>query len=158
MVQNDVFLNVSLEDTDLIIQLSLLNNLIGCPVEKYRVFDVSLSRSGENSTKIFECLTSVILKLIKFLEENPNSVLYYYCDDVHDLNRRNKNISMQEYRHRLFSQMFNYLKRNVSKEISDESVICVFDGSKIFIHLIYFDDMKYAADELKQLIKDQTSK
>lgn len=158
MKQNDVILPVSLEDTHLVIQLSLLNPIIGCSVERYRVYDVSLSRLDQNGTKTFECLTNVALKLIDFLKENPKSVLYYYCDDVNDVDRRNRNISKQEYRHRLFSQMFNYLKRTISKGISDESITCEFEGNNIFIHLIYFDEMKYAADELKQLIKDQTSK
>lgn len=158
MEQNDVFLNVSSEGTNLTIQLSLLNNVVGIPVEKYKVYDVLLSRLDQDGTKEFECLVGISLKLIDFLEKNQNSVLYFYCDDVNDVERRNKDVSVQEYRHRLFSQMFNYLRRKVSKSISDESKICEFGGNKIFIHLIYFEDMKYAADELKQIIMEQTTK
>lgn len=158
MEQNDIILNVSLEDTNLIIQLSLVNHLIECPVNQYRVYDVVLARLDQNGTKAFECLSCVALKLVDFLENNPRSILYFYCDDVHDLNRRNRNISKQEYRHRLFSQMFNYLKRKASKSITDEAIIREIDGEKIFIHLIYFDDMKFAADELKRIITEQTTK
>lgn len=158
MEQNDIILNVSLEDTNLIIQLSLVNHLIECPVDKYRVYDVVLTRMDQNGTKAFECLSCVTLKLVDFLENHPQSILYFYCDDVHDLARRDRNISMQEYRHRLFSKMFNHLRRRVSKSITDEPIIREIDGKMIFIHLIYFDDMRFAADELKQIISEQTTK
>ncbi|MCQ2087468.1 MAG: hypothetical protein MJZ37_05320 [Bacilli bacterium] len=158
MEQNNFIFNVSLEDTNLILQLSLLNDTIEYPVDKCRIFDVVLARVGHGGTKTFQCLSSIALRLIEFLESNPNSLLYFYCDDRNEVDRRNHDISMQEYRHQLFSKMFVFLKRKVSKGITDEPIIREIDGKKIFIHLIYFDDMKSVADEIKNIIVEQTSK
>lgn len=64
MKQNDINIKVSSEDTNLILQLSILNHLIGFPEDNFRIFDVFLSRLDKNGTKAFECLSQVVLRLI----------------------------------------------------------------------------------------------
>ncbi len=69
-------------------------------------------------------------------EENENLILYFYCDDIHDIKRRNLSLSPQEYRSRLFSKMIDrYL---ISNNITDiiNTPIKIESGDGIFIHLI----------------------
>ena len=40
-----------------------------------------------------------------FLLDNENAILYFYCDDINEINRRNHDITPQKYRSRLFSRM-----------------------------------------------------
>lgn len=70
------------------------------------VVEIGLERSkGLNFTshrvlaQIEQCIAEVIL-------DNPNAILFFFCDFISLLPTMKKNMSVQEYRRRLFSRMF----------------------------------------------------
>lgn len=70
-------------------------------------YDVTLVRvSGDNTVGI-KILKAVCDVLHRFLIENENAILCFYCDDLTDVTRRHGNMTPQEYRSRLFSNMFD---------------------------------------------------
>ena len=72
----------------------------------------------------------------KVLNDNNNLILYFYCDDMHDIPRRDKALTPQKFRSLLFSRMFD-------KYISSNSIINIINtpieikaDRHIYIHLI----------------------
>lgn len=76
-------------------------------------YDVTLIRvSGEEPVGV-KTLKTICDVLFRFMNDNDNAVLCFYCDDLTDIPRRNNELSPQEYRSRLFSKMFDmYVKSN----------------------------------------------
>ena len=105
-------------------------DIIPCEVRK-SIRDIE----GENPTDI-----GILLKISdiigKVLNDNNNLILYFYCDDMHDIPRRDKALTPQKFRSLLFSRMFD-------KYISSNSIINIINtpieikaDRHIYIHLI----------------------
>ena len=115
-------------------------DIIPCEVRKsirdIEIADVTLERvKGENPTDI-----GILLKISdiigKVLNDSNNLILYFYCDDMHDIPRRDKALTPQKFRSLLFSRMFD-------KYISSNSIINIINtpieikaDRHIYIHLI----------------------
>ena len=85
---------------------SMLPDFLAEALQDVEILDVTLERiEGNNITSL-----SVLLNITKFiadiLRDNENSILYFYCDDIHDIPRRQKHIKPQHFRSILFSKMF----------------------------------------------------
>ncbi len=77
-------------------------------------YDVALVRmTGENFVD-YKILFAVSDILAKFMEENDNAVLCFYCDADTDVPRNHTKMSPQEYRSNLFSRMFEMYIRSKS--------------------------------------------
>lgn len=76
-----------------------------------KILDITLERiSGEQYTN-----SGILSKISTFIAgvllDNENAMLYFYCDDVHDVKRRDMEITPQKFRSDLFSAMFiRYVK------------------------------------------------
>lgn len=76
-------------------------------------YDVTLVRESGTGYVGYKILFAVSDILARFLNENEDAVLCFYCDDLTDVKRGRTHlgISPQEYRSRLFSNMFDkYIK------------------------------------------------
>ena len=74
-------------------------------------YDVTLVRCAGSGFVGYDVLNTVSDTLAKFLNENEDAVLCFYCDSDTDIRRSHKNISPQEFRSELFSKMFDrYVK------------------------------------------------
>lgn len=82
-----------------------VQELLGDDIE---IVDVTLERvKGINPTDI-----GILLKISniigEILNDNGNLILYFYCDDMHNISRReNREVSPQKFRSDLFSRMFD---------------------------------------------------
>ena len=75
--------------------------------------------------------------LFKFMKENYNAVLCFYCDDLTDVARHHNELTPQEYRSRLFSRMFDmYVKANNVTDIVNYGIKIENDGYPRFVHFI----------------------
>ncbi len=70
-------------------------------------YDVTLVREAGCKYVGYKMLSAVSGILAKFLAENEDAVLCFYCDSATDVGRRHLGISSQEYRSNLFSSMFD---------------------------------------------------
>lgn len=87
---------------------TMLPNDINEMLGSIKILDISLERvSGCNPTN-----PSVLFDISNFiagvLNDNPETILYFYCDDIHDVDRRDRSITPQKYRSQLFSKMFDH--------------------------------------------------
>ena len=100
-------------------------------------YDVTLVHvSGENTIDV-KTLTTISDVLYRFMNENDNVVLCFYCDDLTEVARHNKRITPQEYRSRLFSRMFDmYVKKNDLSDIVNYCVRIEDNDNPRFAHFI----------------------
>lgn len=70
-------------------------------------YDVSLFRINGDGYVGYKTLYAITETLAKFLHENEDAVLCFYCDPATEIRRNHGNLSPQEYRSRLFSRMFD---------------------------------------------------
>ena len=74
-------------------------------------YDVTLVREAGNGYVGYKTLFAISDTLARFLDENEDAVLCFYCDANTDVKRHNLKLLPQEYRSNLFSKMFDlYIK------------------------------------------------
>lgn len=100
-------------------------------------YDVTLVRIAGSDNVGIRTLKAVSDVLSRFMAENEASVLCFYCDDLTDVRHRDKSITPQEYRSRLFSRMFDmHIRTNGIKNIVNYQVKIDDDACPRFAHFI----------------------
>ena len=116
-------------------------------------YDVTLVRIWGEDTVGIKTLTAICDVLFRFMNDNDNAVLCFYCDDVNEVTRHHMELTPQEYRSRLFSRMFDmYIK---SKHITDmvNYVVEIDDnGTPRFAHFITSERHLYAVKLLEHIL------
>lgn len=129
---------------------SMLPNDINELLGSIEILDISLERvSGHNTTS-----PSILFDISNFiagvLNDNPEIILFFYCDDLHNVERRDKSITPQKYRSQLFSRMFDHY--TCSHDMNDviNTPLEFKTDRDIYIHFIsrrehlkYVDAIKY---------------
>jgi len=87
------------------------------------VVEVGLGRvKGENITG-HKMLGQIEACIADLLQRHPNVILSYFCDFINLVPRKKKDMTVQEYRSRLFSAMFKrYISLNDLDDICDNEV------------------------------------
>lgn len=86
-------------------------------------YDVTLNRQSGNGYVGYRMLFAISDTLARFMNENEDMILCFYCDPVVDVKRHHEDMLPQEYRSRLFSRMFDkYVK---SHNLSDYINLCI---------------------------------
>lgn len=132
-----------------------VREILGDSIE---IADVTLERAkGDNPTDI-----GVLLKISNVIGEifndNENLILYFYCDDIHDILRRDKRVTPQKFRSNLFSRMFEkYMLSNGITDIINTPIEIKADRH-IYIHLISRSIHLEYVKAIKDVIMDMESK
>ena len=119
---------------------------------------IDRARGGESTTQ--EILHVITGRVADLFAEHVNLILYYSCDDMNPIPSRNtkganKNLSVQEYRSRLFSHIFDsYMFSHQVSGFTNTPIIINGDGYSQFMHLIARDKHQYIVD----LVKDDIQK
>ena len=73
------------------------------------IVEVSLVRQRREDMTDLATLSKLVERIGKFLIENPNVILYYYCDEMNAVHgmRPSRDISSPEYRNQLFSILYS---------------------------------------------------
>lgn len=117
------------------------------------IYDVSLLRlSGANCVG-FSVLSKVSDILGRFIEENDDAVLCFYCDDLTDIERNHNSITPQEYRSKLFSVMFDkYVRNRNITGIINKSMRFETEGQPKFVHFICRNEHCKAIEALAEVL------
>jgi hypothetical protein len=132
-----------------------VQELLGDDIE---IVDVTLERvKGINPTDI-----GILLKISniigEILNDNGNLILYFYCDDMHDIPRRDKALTPQKFRSLLFSRMFDkYILSNGITNMINTPIEIKADRH-IYIHLISRDTHLNYVNAIKNAIMGMASK
>lgn len=128
---NDVDTNLLSND----IQQRLLNHNL-------QIGEIIIERTAGKQYTCYKVLYQIATWLAGVFAQHQGLILFYLCDDMNFIPNRNtkgknKDLSPQEYRSRLFSTLFEeYKKSHQVIGISDYPIIIEGEGYKQFIHLI----------------------
>lgn len=124
--------------------VAFLNNI--------ELVEITLERVFGNHKTTAKVLTEISQFIAGVINDNLNAVLYFYCDDMNDIQRRNKSISPQKFRSNLFSKMFD--RYTTSNNISDyvNTSIEIKADRHIYIHLISRSANQIYVDYIKNRI------
>ena len=102
------------------------------------VVEVGLGRvKGENITG-HKMLGQIEACIADLLQRHPNVILSYFCDFINLVPRKKKDMTVQEYRSRLFSAMFKrYISLNDLDDICDNEVRIEGVAETFYFHVIY---------------------
>ena len=153
-----VSINSKSEDEYRIILSPFNLDIIPCEVreilgDSIEIVDVTLERAkGNNPTDI-----GVLLKISNVIGEifndNENLILYFYCDDMHDIL-----VTPQKFRSKLFSRMFDkYMLSNGITNIINTPIEIKADRH-IYIHMISRSIHLEYVKAIKNAIMDMESK
>jgi hypothetical protein len=115
------------------------------------VVEIGLARvKGQNITshkvlhQIEECIADLMLRM-------PNVILSYFCDFIHLVPSQKKNMSVQEYRSRMFSAMFKrYVSQEQQLDVCDDEIKINGVAEPFFFHVIYHRRHQHYAEMIAE--------
>ena len=105
-------------------------------VEMYEV--VLLRVSGDETTS-FKSLAQISTFVKGFMYNHPAAILYFYCDDMHDILRAHKHAdySPQQFRSYLFSALFDReMAKHPDPQLTNNIQTITIEQGTAYIHLI----------------------
>lgn len=127
------------------------------------LWGIYLNRIGtlENVTGIHD-LSIISKQIYGFFVSHEDAILYYVCDDMADvpMNARKKaeGYSVQYYRNRLFSNLFQKLQSFMKMHVVDLPICINACGNDMYIHVIARNEHLEFAMAIKQDVLDGFSK
>lgn len=119
-------------------------------------YDVTLIRKAGHGYVGYKVLFSVSDVLGKFMDENEDAVLCFYCDADTDVRRNHRAMPPQEYRSRLFSRMFDmYVKSRGLSGLENLRVEMEEPGdpaNRRYAHFICREEHKDAVAEIGRVL------
>lgn len=103
---------------------SYVKELTGDLFPHLEIVEITIIReSGMNPVKM-EVFGKIAQVLISLAQDNPDTVLYYFCDMTEELpnERSNRTLSYQEYRNNLFKLLFQRYCKDAQEHWSDIEV------------------------------------
>ncbi|MEL5895631.1 hypothetical protein AAE250_19310 [Bacteroides sp. GD17] len=122
------------------------------------IVDVTLERvSGAHATPP-SILFEISNFIAGFLLDNENTILYFYCDDMHDIARRDQSMTPQEFRSHLFSKMFDRytFSHNMVRFINTS--LRIESDRDVYIHLIARESHLSYVNAIKSAITEMSLK
>lgn len=110
-------------------------------------------KGGESTAQ--EVLHAITGRIADLFADNGNLILYYSCDDMNPIPSRNtkgsnKVLSVQEYRSKLFSHIFDsYMVSHQVSGFTNTPIIICGEGYSQFMHLIARDKHQSIVDSIK---------
>ncbi len=102
------------------------------------VVEIGLGRVKGESVTGHRMLGQIEACIADLLQKHPNVVLSYFCDFINLVPSTKKNLTVQEYRSRLFSAMFKrYISLNDLDDICDHEVRIEGVAETFYFHVIY---------------------
>lgn len=86
-------------------------------------YDVTLRRESGGGYVGYKMLSTISDTLARFMNDNEDMILCFYCDATLDVKRHHDSMLPQEYRSRLFSRMFDMYVQ--SHHLIDLINICI---------------------------------
>lgn len=119
-------------------------------------YDVTLVRKAGNGYVGYKTLFTVSDILAKFLADNDNAVLCFYCDSTHPIKRSHKQLLPQEYRSKLFTKMFDiYMRSGKIKGFINHCVKIADPENPQFAHFICREEHKDSVLALGRLLMEK---
>lgn len=125
------------------------------------MYEVVLLRVSGDVVSSFKSLAMIAGFLRNFMAEHPDAILYFYCDDMHEINKTNKHIdaSPQLYRSKLFSTLFDResQKQHNSTLRNNVQAITTTEGTA-YIHLVTSEKNLHVVEHIHEQLENLSRK
>lgn len=123
------------------------------------IVEIILERTDTSSAVLpFSILAEIANAIGREVSQKDNIILYFYCDDSHDVSRRDQSLLPQQYRSVLFERIISrYLQQHSEADFVDSQLIYQNDNP-VYIHLIYSQRYKLAYEVLKGFLAEMAVK
>lgn len=122
-----------------------------------QLVQITLTRSNGEARIGLTNILEISKRIREFIEEHPDDIFYYYCDEIHPIPHTSPNKSKlppAQYRNRLFSSLTQRSMSQVSHgKYVDRPIIITTDLSNSFIHLIYDQSLQEKATGIDNYLK-----
>lgn len=131
---------IMLVDADVSMLAQQVRDILG--EYKIDISEIIIDRIKGGESTAQEVLHSITGRIADLFADNGNLILYYSCDDMNPIPSRNmkganKDLSVQEYRSKLFSHIFDsYMVSHQVSGFSNTPIIINGEGYVQYMHLI----------------------
>ena len=122
-----------------------------------QLVNVSLVREKGNLYTDWSTLSKIVMKLGQILIDNPDIILYYYCDEITPIPniRASRHLQPAEYRNRLFSILFQKGSSMFPDYgFIDSPISILSDQGHAFIHLIGLENQRTRIQRIRSFLID----
>ena len=99
-------------------------------------------------------LNKISQTIASFFIGHPNAILFYQCDDISDvpmsIKKKEDSLSVQAYRNRLFTKLFDKIVKKLSLSVVDTPIYIDACGNDIYIHIISREIHIDVVDKIKK--------
>ncbi len=136
-----------------IIADDILDQLNAQGIEDVEIGLARVKGQGITSHKVLHQIEECIADL---MQRMPNVILSYFCDFIHLVPSQRKDMSVQEYRSRMFSAMFKrYVSQEQQLDVCDDEIKINGVAEPFFFHVIYHRQHQHYAEMIAEgYVKD----
>lgn len=144
---------IMLSDADVYLLSEEVRNVLS--ENNIDVSEIIIDRIKGGQSTAQEVLHTITGRIADLFADNRNMILYYSCDDMNPIPSRNmkganRDLSVQEYRSKLFSYIFDsYMVSHQVSGFSNTPIIITGEGYAQFMHLIARDKHKLIVNRIK---------
>lgn len=121
----------------------------------FELWGIYLDRLG-NAQKVtpLKLLNKISQLIASFFIGHPNAILFYQCDDISDvpmsLRKKEDNLTVQSYRNRLFTKLFDKMALQLNVSVIDTPIYIDACGNNVYIHIISRDIHSDIVDKISK--------
>lgn len=121
----------------------------------FELWGIYLDRLG-NAQKVtpLKLLNKISQLIASFFIGHPNAILFYQCDDISDvpmsLRKKEDNLTVQAYRNRLFTKLFDKMALQLNVSVIDTPIYIDACGNNVYIHIISRDIHSAIVDKISK--------
>lgn len=134
------------EGDSIIVSLSSyysIKELVGPEFDNVEIAEVSIFRQNGNRPVSLAVFGKIADILISIAEENPETILYYFCDITEEIphSRAGHGLPSHDYRNELFKRLFERYQKRANDHWSDIEIILMSDEPilKLYAHFLLRD-------------------
>lgn len=135
-----------------------LRDIAPSGIPEFELLEVSIIRDKGTSPIKMEVFGKIADILISIAEDNPEGILFYFCDIIEGIpnQRPNKLLASHEYRNELFKLLFKRYSPKAKDHWSDIEVVLESDSPKLemYTHFLLRDKHLPLVDFLREEIKN----
>lgn len=135
-----------------------LRDIAPAGIPEFELLEVSIIRDKGTKPVKMEVFGKIADILISIAEDNPDGILFYFCDIIEGIpsQRPNKSMMSHEYRNELFKLLFKRYSPNAKDHWFDIEVVLESDSPKLemYTHFLLRDKHLPLVDFLRSEIKN----
>lgn len=112
------------------------------------IVNIDLVRRKGTKKISLSTLSEIVSAISDFFLGTKNTIICYYCDFLSPITYTKKNITCQQYRSRLFHNLFERRIKKYHLSGIKEKIVTIHGIEDYFVHIIYREELQHYVDIL----------